>query len=90
MKLADENNDVDRTIPREKVWIVQTPQCFRRGVLLTAHERFRGQEGITDDCMLLERAGEPVKLVEGAYTNIKVTTPEDLVLAEAFLEERDD
>ncbi|MEF2640466.1 MAG: 2-C-methyl-D-erythritol 4-phosphate cytidylyltransferase, partial [Lachnospiraceae bacterium] len=67
---------------------IQTPQCFNRSILLDAHQRFDADPDITDDCMLLERAGEPVKLVEGDYTNIKVTTPEDLTLVENFLSER--
>lgn len=87
IKLSDENGFVTQTTVRANTWIVQTPQCFRRDVLMAAHERFRETPGITDDCMLLELAGHPVKLVEGDYTNIKVTTPEDLDLAEAFLRE---
>lgn len=85
IKLADENNLVVTTTKRANTWLIQTPQCFRREILLTAHEREMGNPEITDDCMLLELAGEPVKLVEGDYTNIKVTTAEDLALVEKFL-----
>ena len=85
IKLADENNMVVTTTKRANTWLIQTPQCFRRDVLLAAHEREKGNPDITDDCMLLELTGEPVKLVEGAYTNIKVTTAEDLALVEKFL-----
>ena len=85
VKLGDERDLVVQTTERVHTWIVQTPQCFRRDVLLAAHERFRDRPDITDDCMLLELSGEPVRLVEGDYTNIKITTPEDLQLAETFL-----
>lgn len=85
IKLADENNMVITTTKRANTWLIQTPQCFHREILLAAHEREMGNPEITDDCMLLELAGEPVKLVEGDYTNIKVTTAEDLALVEKFL-----
>ena len=85
IKLADENDFVTMTTKRANTWIIQTPQCFDREVLLDAHMKFGSDPDLTDDCMLLERAGEPVRLLEGDYTNIKVTTPEDLTLAESFL-----
>ena len=85
VKLGDSRDFVRQSTRREETWIIQTPQCFHRDVLLAAHERFRETPGITDDCMLLELAGEPVKLVEGDYSNIKITTPEDRELAEVFL-----
>ncbi|MCD8148578.1 MAG: 2-C-methyl-D-erythritol 4-phosphate cytidylyltransferase, partial [Clostridiales bacterium] len=85
IKLGDDRDVVTATTERPHTWVVQTPQCFRRKVLEEAHERYGSDPGITDDCMLLELCGQDVKLVEGDYTNIKVTTPEDLTLAEAFL-----
>lgn len=85
IKLIDENGIVQTTTVRANTWIVQTPQCFRREVLMEAHERFADAPGITDDCSILELAGEAVKMIPGDYTNIKVTTPEDRELAEAFL-----
>ena len=88
VKLGDERGFVKETTRRERTWIVQTPQCFARQVLLAAHERFGEMPGITDDCMLLELAGEPVRLVKGDYANIKITTPEDLELAEVFLRQK--
>ena len=80
---------VVRTVPREGLWAAQTPQAFRREILLAAHERaaaegFRG----TDDAALVERLGIPVRMVRGGEQNIKVTTPADLVYAEAVLQER--
>lgn len=77
---------VTGTPDRESLWLAQTPQAFRFGVIYAAHlaaetERFTG----TDDASLVERAGGRVRIVRGDYRNIKITTPEDLVLAEAFL-----
>ncbi len=74
------------TPPREQLWLAQTPQAFRYGVIRAAHE-IAAAEGFlgTDDAMLVERLGKDVRVVMGDYRNIKITTPEDLVLAEAFL-----
>ena len=74
------------TPDRRRLWQAQTPQAFRFGLIRDAHERaeregFRG----TDDASLVERLGLPVAMIEGSYRNIKITTPEDLVLAGAFL-----
>jgi 2-C-methyl-D-erythritol 4-phosphate cytidylyltransferase len=74
------------TPPRETLWQAQTPQVFRFGIIYNAHcsaER-DGYIG-TDDASLVDRSGGRVKIVTGDYRNIKITTPEDLVLAEAFL-----
>ena len=74
------------TPPRETLWQAQTPQSFRFSVIYDAH-RTAQQEGFmgTDDSSLVERRGGTVMVVRGDYRNIKITTPEDLVLAEAFL-----
>lgn len=74
IKISDDNGIVISTTERKNTWIVQTPQCFKREILLNAHEKFKSNETITDDCMLLELLGKQVKLIEGDYTNIKVTT----------------
>lgn len=83
IKQADGRGWVASTLDRRVLWAIQTPQAFRRDDLLAAHERAE-REGFTgtDDSMLVERLGLPVKLVEGAYSNIKITTPEDLDYAE--------
>ena len=68
--------------------MVQTPQVFSYSLIREAYERLFEQKitDITDDAMVLERMqGYPVKLVEGSYQNIKLTTPEDLMIAETFL-----
>lgn len=74
------------TPPREELWLAQTPQAFRYGLIKEAYasaaaEGFLG----TDDASLMERQGKQVRVVMGDYRNIKITTPEDMVLAEAFL-----
>jgi 2-C-methyl-D-erythritol 4-phosphate cytidylyltransferase/2-C-methyl-D-erythritol 2,4-cyclodiphosphate synthase len=76
---------IERTLPRESVFLAQTPQAFRRDVLRSAVAIGRsGVEG-TDEAALAEHAGHSVRLVEGSVRNIKVTTIEDLVMAEALL-----
>ena len=73
------------TPPRESIWLAQTPQAFRYGIIRGAHE-MADAEGFlgTDDASLVERMGREVHIVLGDYRNIKITTPEDLLLAEAF------
>lgn len=86
LKLADGNGRVAATEPREARWRALTPQLFRRGELsaaLAAAER--DGAAITDEAMAMERAGHRPLLVEGAESNIKVTTPADLALAEFLL-----
>lgn len=85
VKLADENEMVVGTTDRSRTWLVQTPQAFRREELLALHRALTERETVTDDCMLLERAGRRVKLVAGSYHNLKITTPEDRELAEFYL-----
>jgi 2-C-methyl-D-erythritol 4-phosphate cytidylyltransferase len=77
---------VTRTPDRQRLWAVQTPQCFRAPALLDAHERaFREGVWATDDAALLERYRYRVRVVEGELTNLKITYASDLVLAEALL-----
>ena len=84
-----EDGTVTETLDRARLHAVQTPQAFRFGAFRNLHagpaERLRAA---TDDASLVERAGGSVLLVEGERTNIKLTTPEDLVLAEAILNAR--
>ena len=76
------------TPDRSRLWQAQTPQVFRLGAILEAHLRAH-DEGFTatDDAMLAEWCGEAVHMVTGSYHNIKITTPEDLQMAEAWLGE---
>ena len=82
---------VERTPDRSELFAVQTPQVFEasliRGALAKALEE--GAQ-LTDDCSAVERIGMKVSLTPGEYTNLKITTPEDLILAEALLNRRDD
>lgn len=77
---------VEATVDRSSLWRAQTPQTFAYGILRTAHERAR-EEGYvgTDDAELVERAGYVVRVLEGSPDNIKVTTAEDLEIAERIL-----
>lgn len=87
VKLAGKDGFVAETLPRNRLWLTQTPQAFRYGVILEAHRRAREEKYYaTDDAALVEMLGMPVKLVDGNYQNIKITTPEDLIVASAMLE----
>lgn len=77
--------EVNATLDRTTLWEVQTPQVFARELLVQAHQQGVGLEA-TDDAFLVERYGAKVKVVEGEYRNVKITTPEDLKIAEALLE----
>lgn len=86
LKRADDKQQVTGTVPRKGLWLAQTPQVFSRALLTEAYAR-RSQLGadITDDAQLVEALGHKVHLVEGASTNLKITTRADLFLAEAVL-----
>jgi 2-C-methyl-D-erythritol 4-phosphate cytidylyltransferase len=70
---------VEKTLERSGLWSVQTPQAFRADLLREAHEKAR-RDGVvgTDDAMLVERLGHPVRVVQGLTENVKITTPDDL------------
>jgi 2-C-methyl-D-erythritol 4-phosphate cytidylyltransferase len=80
---------IRRTLDRRRIWRAQTPQAFRYDLLMQANEEARAADLppalATDDSFLVERLGAPVAVVEGMANNIKITTPEDLVLAEKLL-----
>jgi len=86
IKRVGEDGTVVETIPRQQLWLAQTPQAFRVPLIREAHARALAEGVIvTDDAALLERFGKMVKIVPGSYQNFKITTPEDLKVAEAFL-----
>lgn len=85
-EVAGEPPIVAGTPARERMWLAQTPQVFDRQLLLEAHSR--AAASVTDDAALVEAIGHPVHVYEGAASNFKVTTPEDLIIAEALLRER--
>ena len=87
IKIADEEGFAAQTPDRRKVWQVQTPQVFEYELIKNAYEKLMIEEpeGITDDAMVVETMTDhKVKLVEGSYRNIKITTPEDLDIATIF------
>lgn len=88
VKISDDQGFVQETPDRNCVWTVQTPQIFQYDLIRKAHELLRtgNMTGVTDDAMVVEWAlGIKIRLAEGSYQNIKITTPEDLKIAEAFL-----
>lgn len=79
----------DQTLDRTALWLVQTPQAFRASVILKAFEKAKRDRFVsTDEAALVERTGVKVRIVEGSYDNIKITTPEDLELGGQILERR--
>lgn len=88
IKITDENQFAAQTPNRANVWAVQTPQAFSYDIVWKAYSALMEHEiPVTDDAMVVETFLQyPVKLVEGSYQNIKITTPEDLLIAEAFLD----
>lgn len=97
IKVADEQGFIVSTPKRSLVWQIQTPQVFASELIIPAYREVIGREQellaqgvqITDDAMVVEMmTGRPVRLVKGSYENIKVTTPEDLTLAEVFAREK--
>ena len=90
IKVIDSNNNIVDTPNRSVLWAVQTPQTFNYNILLNAYEdAFESGFYGTDDAMLVERIGHKVKMVEGSYNNIKITTKEDLSIGSQILNSRD-
>ena len=88
IKIADDKQYAKETPERKYVWMVQTPQAFSYHLIYDAYEKMLQNENtaITDDAMVLESmTSHQVRLIEGNYRNIKITTPEDLLVAEAYL-----
>ena len=89
IKVVSQKKEVLHTLDRKTLWAVQTPQTFNHDLLKRAHEKAK-QDGFygTDDASLVERMGVKVRVVDGCYENIKITTPEDLVIGETILKKR--
>ena len=87
VKKVAPDRTIERTVPRGGLWQAQTPQVFRRDLLLRAYES--EMEGVTDDAQRVEALGHAVTVVPGDPTNVKITTPADLAFAEAVLKSRD-
>jgi 2-C-methyl-D-erythritol 4-phosphate cytidylyltransferase len=87
IKRADSSGFVQETLDRNELWLIQTPQAFKYSLILEAHKKAL-EDGFygTDDAVLAERLGHKLKLVMGSYDNIKITTIEDLLIAESIIE----
>jgi 2-C-methyl-D-erythritol 4-phosphate cytidylyltransferase len=84
-----EDGFIIATLDRSKLWTAQTPQTFSYDLIVRAYEKaYEDQFWGTDDASLVERLGRKVRILEGSYDNIKITTQEDLYLAEKLLEQR--
>jgi 2-C-methyl-D-erythritol 4-phosphate cytidylyltransferase len=84
LKRADQKKHISETVSRDGLWEAQTPQVFRRELLIEAYAK-RGRDPVTDDAQLVERLGKPVTIVPCSQLNIKITTRDDLKLAEQVL-----
>lgn len=85
-KRIDDKGFIGSTVPRENLWHVQTPQVFKRDLYLEAVEKAKAEDkDFTDDCQLIENLGGKVHLVKGSHKNMKITTPEDIISAGAFI-----
>jgi 2-C-methyl-D-erythritol 4-phosphate cytidylyltransferase len=86
VKQVTRERTIARTVDRSDLWLAQTPQVFRHEIILEAHRKARREGFIgSDDAMLVERAGHPVRVVRGHKDNLKLTTQEDIALAEYLL-----
>lgn len=86
LKMADESGFISKTLDREFLYNIQTPQVFKFAEIIRWYEDC--DEVFTDDCALAEKYGAKVKIVDGSYDNIKITTPDDMDLAERILKKR--
>lgn len=85
LKRADANQTIESTVSRTNLWAAQTPQVFRRQLLLDAYAK-QGNLQPTDEAQLVEQLGHPIKIVPGSALNMKITTPEDFRIAEHLLD----
>jgi len=86
IKIVDKSNIIKSTPERHTLRAIQTPQTFKYDIIMKAYEKvFADGFYGTDDTVFVERLGIPVKIIEGAYENIKITTPEDILIAETFV-----
>ena len=88
IKAVDEEGFISDTLNRESIWIAQTPQAFKRDIIVQAHTMAQiDKRTATDDAMLVEYLNYNVKMIPGEYNNIKITTKEDLIIAESIIEQ---
>jgi 2-C-methyl-D-erythritol 4-phosphate cytidylyltransferase len=86
LKIVDAERVILETPKRGNMWLAQTPQVFRFDIMIRAHQRVKDE--VTDDAAMAEALGHEVRVYMGSYENVKVTTPEDLALAEIILRKR--
>jgi 2-C-methyl-D-erythritol 4-phosphate cytidylyltransferase len=87
IKVADSNKIITKTLKRDELYLIQTPQAFKYELILEAHKKALSETTLaTDDTMLVEALGYKVKIIDGDYFNIKITTPEDLIFGNAILD----
>lgn len=90
LKAVDEEKNIISTVDRDRIWQVQTPQVFSTKKIIAAHNLAAQTDfTATDDCAVAENYGMRIKMVQGSYANIKITTPEDLLFAEGYLAGKD-
>ena len=87
LKRANQNGFIAETLDRENTYQIQTPQAFSRDIIQRAYDASQ-DFAATDDCALVEKLGIPIKITEGSYENIKLTTPSDLAVGEEILKRR--
>ena len=86
IKVADNNGFISHTADRDMLWQIQTPQVFKKDIINALYEDFSNDSIVaTDDCFLAEQAGYKIKIVEGSYENIKITTPQDIYIMKGLL-----
>ncbi len=89
IKIKDKEGFAKETLNREDTFIVQTPQCFKYDIILNCHEELKKTNfEVTDDAMIVEKFNKKVYLYEGSYLNIKLTTPEDMIIGENILKNK--
>ena len=87
LKHVGKSGIIKTTLPRNTIWLAQTPQAFQYDLILKAHEKARRDGFVgTDDALLIERMGKKVKVIKGSRSNIKITTREDMAVAQAMLD----
>ena len=88
VKVVDDNDNIVDTPDRTYMRFIQTPQIFKKSLYIDAVNSVENSKNFTDDCMLIEAYGKKVKFVDGDYENIKITTPEDVELAENYIKRK--
>lgn len=90
IKSVGKDNTIKETPERSLLWAAQTPQCFLKDILIKSYDKAMKDNFLgTDDSSIVERMGYDVRMIMGSYENIKITTPEDIVLAESLLKDKE-